>query len=74
MYSWSPIRSLIPSLHFSLDLKNASRVEVRLSIREHLEARRFLAAQSAVHRAAGGPAARLLWEVRDYVARAGQCL
>lgn len=63
MCSWLPIRSLINSLHFSSDLKNAIRVEVRLSIGEHLEARRFVPAQSAVHWAASGPAARLLRKV-----------
>lgn len=56
------------------DSKNAFGFEVCLSVREHLEARRFVSPQSAVYRTAGGTSARLVWKVRHYVAGAGQCL
>lgn len=45
------------------DLENASGSEVRLSIRDHLEARCVVAAQSFVHWTACGPTARLVGEI-----------
>lgn len=57
-----------------LDFANAVGFEVRLPVREHLEARRFIPAQGALYRSAGCPSARLIREVRHHVARAGQRL
>lgn len=61
-------------LFFSPDFKNAFGFEVCVSIREHLEACCFIPAQGASYRITSGTTARLIWEVRHYVARAGQCL
>lgn len=56
------------------DFKNALESEVRLSVREHLEARCIVSAQGAVHWTTSGTAACLIREVWHYVARVGQCL
>lgn len=56
------------------DSAGAAVPEVLVSLREHLEAGRVIPAEGAVHRAARGPAARLLRQVHHHVAWAGQCL
>lgn len=56
------------------DFKNALESEVRLSVREHLEARCVVSTQGAVHWTTCGTAACLIREVWHYVARVGQCL
>lgn len=45
------------------DFKNALESEVRLSVREHLEARCVVSAQGAVHWTTSGTAACLIREV-----------
>lgn len=46
-----------------IDIENAFRSEVCLSIGEHVEARRLLAAKGFVHRTAGRAPTLLVWKV-----------
>lgn len=59
------LRSVLTSVCSSCfkDVKNALGFEVRLSVREHLEARRLVSAEGAVYRAAGCTPTCLIREV-----------